>query len=63
MFAHTFHLYRYDIPLYKILQHGSTVIGLTLIIGFMYERASKGRKKVITLIQNRNEFFGYLYFF
>lgn len=45
VFAHTFHLYRYDIPLYKILQHGSTVIGLTLIIGFMYERASKGRKK------------------
>lgn len=44
--GHTFHIAGYDIPLYKFLQHGSTLVGLTIILAYMYYRATsqKGSK-------------------
>lgn len=44
--SHTFHIAGYEIPLYKFLQHGSTLVGLTIILAYMYIRAAsqKGSK-------------------
>jgi hypothetical protein len=42
----TFNIYGFEIPLYKFLQHGSTLFGITSIIGYMYYR-SLSRKKHI----------------
>ncbi|WP_054955867.1 DUF4184 family protein [Paenibacillus dakarensis] len=38
--SHTFHIAGYDIPLYKFLQHGSTLLGLSIILVYMYYRAA-----------------------
>ncbi|MFE3577598.1 DUF4184 family protein [Lysinibacillus sp. NPDC059133] len=43
--TYTFNLYGYQIPIYKFLQHGSTLLGISLIIGFMYYRASLNKNK------------------
>ncbi|MFE8696467.1 DUF4184 family protein [Cytobacillus sp. FJAT-53684] len=44
--AQTFDIYGHNIPLYKFLQHGSTLVGIIAIIGYMYFRALLlGRKK------------------
>ncbi|QEA00102.1 DUF4184 family protein [Lysinibacillus fusiformis] len=38
--SQTFTLFGFHIPIYKFLQHGSTLVGITLIFGYMYDRAS-----------------------
>ncbi|MFC9542821.1 DUF4184 family protein [Lysinibacillus sp. NPDC056959] len=43
--TYTFNLYGYQIPIYKFLQHGSTLLGISLIIVYMYYRASLNKKK------------------
>jgi hypothetical protein len=52
MFTHTFSLYSFKIPLYKILQHGSTLFGLSLIVGFILFRVSVFKAK-LNLAQKR----------
>lgn len=42
----TFHLSGYDIPVYKFLQHGGTLAGLTLILVYMLFRARKYKQLV-----------------
>ncbi|MEB2301705.1 DUF4184 family protein [Lysinibacillus xylanilyticus] len=43
--THTFNVNGYQIPIYKFLQHGSTLLGISLIIGYMYYRASQNKNK------------------
>lgn len=43
--ANTFTISGFDIPLYKFLQHGSTLFGLTLIFGYMFFRAHAQKQK------------------
>ncbi|MFJ7696707.1 DUF4184 family protein [Lysinibacillus fusiformis] len=38
--SQTVTLFGFPIPIYKFLQHGSTLLGITLILGYMYYRAS-----------------------
>ncbi|KGR76301.1 DUF4184 family protein [Ureibacillus sinduriensis] len=33
----------YQIPLFKLLQHGSTITGITFILGYLYIRAGRSR--------------------
>ncbi|MFC7681206.1 DUF4184 family protein [Paenibacillus sp. GCM10028914] len=42
--AHTFNISSYDIPIYKLLQHGSTLLGLCIILIYVYVRASLSRE-------------------
>lgn len=37
-FNHSFNIYGHDIPLFKFLQHGSTLLGLSLILGYLIYR-------------------------
>ena len=37
-------IFGFQIPLYKFLQHGSTVVGLSVILVYMYSSASSQRK-------------------
>ncbi|WP_240460860.1 DUF4184 family protein [Fictibacillus barbaricus] len=39
IFTNTYHVYEFKVPLYKLLQHGSTVAGLMMIFIYMYVRA------------------------
>ncbi|KMY49675.1 DUF4184 family protein [Peribacillus loiseleuriae] len=41
--TYTFSVYGFDIPLYKFLQHGSTLFGITMIFGYLYYRALSQR--------------------
>ncbi|WOV86919.1 DUF4184 family protein [Sporosarcina oncorhynchi] len=41
--SNTVHFLSFDIPIFKILQHGSTLVGIALIIGYMYFRTAKNR--------------------
>ncbi|MBT2687390.1 DUF4184 family protein [Bacillus sp. ISL-47] len=43
-FTYSFNIYGFSIPLYKFLQHGSTILGITAILGYMYYRAMSQRK-------------------
>lgn len=42
-FTYSTNLYGFSIPLYKFLQHGSTLFGLTIILAYMYVRALSQR--------------------
>lgn len=44
VFNHFFSVYGHDIPLYKFLQHGSTVFGLSLIFGYLALRSRSGKQ-------------------
>lgn len=44
IFAHPFTVNGFTIPLFKFLQHGGTMFGITLIFGYMFFRA-RGLKK------------------
>lgn len=44
VFTYTFSVYRFHIPLYKFLQHGSTLFGIMMIIGYLYFRAQRSQK-------------------
>ncbi|MHC0035342.1 DUF4184 family protein [Pseudoneobacillus sp. C159] len=41
--TNTIHLFDYTIPIYKFLQHGSTILGITTILGYMYFQTVKNR--------------------
>ncbi|MBA9025834.1 DUF4184 family protein [Peribacillus huizhouensis] len=45
IFNYMFSVYGLDIPLYKFLQHGSTLFGIMMIIGYLYFRASSQNKQ------------------
>lgn len=40
-------IFQTDIPVYKLLQHGSTVIGFLIIVIFIYNKRDKSNKKYI----------------
>lgn len=44
LFTHSYSMYGFTIPLYKFLQHGSTLFGITMILVYMYYRALSQRK-------------------
>ena len=41
--TYTVHIFDINIPIFKLLQHGSTIVGITVIISFMYFRARQNR--------------------
>lgn len=41
VFTYTFSIFGFNIPLYKMLQHGSTLLGILAIIGYLFYRAKK----------------------
>ena len=41
----TYTFFGYQIPIYKFLQHGSTLFGIVLIFGYVYYRATLGKDK------------------
>ena len=41
--TYTVHIFDFNIPIFKFLQHGSTIVGITAIISYMYFRAAKNR--------------------
>lgn len=53
LFTNTYNVYGFDIPLYKFLQHGSTVVGIALIVGYLYVRALPHRQKNTTVSPRR----------
>jgi len=44
LFTHSYNIYGFAIPLYKFLQHGSTLFGITMILVYMCYRALTQRK-------------------
>lgn len=42
--AHPFHSFGYAIPLYKFLQHGSTLLGIGMICGYLIRHGTKQNK-------------------
>ncbi|QPC48243.1 DUF4184 family protein [Mangrovibacillus cuniculi] len=44
IFTHTYTLISYSIPLYKFLQHGSTLFGLLLIASYIFFKAKSQRQ-------------------
>lgn len=57
LFTNTYNIYGFDIPLYKFLQHGSTVVGIALIVGYLYVRALLYRQKNTTVSTRRKLMF------
>lgn len=57
LFANTYNIYGFDIPLYKFLQHGSTLFGIILIVGYMYFRALPQRQKNTKVYSNHKFIF------
>ncbi|AIQ47533.1 hypothetical protein R70723_17805 [Paenibacillus sp. FSL R7-0273] len=45
VFNHSFSVYGYDIPLYKFLQHGSTLLGLSLIFIYLVLRSRSNKQE------------------
>ncbi|TKI65166.1 DUF4184 family protein [Lysinibacillus mangiferihumi] len=45
VFTKIYRIYGFDLPLYKFLQHGSTLLGFILIFGYMYFRALSQRHR------------------
>ncbi|MET3195185.1 DUF4184 family protein [Bacillus sp. OAE603] len=54
VFTNTYNIYGFNIPLYKFLQHGSTLFGIISIVCYMYFRALFQRQKNST-IYTRNK--------
>lgn len=44
LFTYRYNISGFDIPMYKILQHGSTLFGATMILVYMYYKALSQRK-------------------
>lgn len=51
--ANTFTIKQFEIPLYKFLQHGSTLCGLLLIVAYLFFRALSSKK--VTTIQTKQK--------
>ncbi|ATP40453.1 hypothetical protein CSE16_10565 [Solibacillus sp. R5-41] len=47
--ANTFTIDRFEIPLYKFLQHGGTLFGLILIVGYVYFRTLSQKQKKMNI--------------
>ncbi|WP_421102780.1 DUF4184 family protein [Sporosarcina psychrophila] len=63
LFTHSYNIYGFAIPLYKFLQHGSTLFGITLILVYMYYRALTQRKhKHITVYPKKKIIFWFSLF-
>ncbi|NEU32038.1 DUF4184 family protein [bacterium LRH843] len=60
--AYAYNIFGFDISLYKILQHGSTLIGITIIIGYIYYRAKKSPKNANIRIKQKVIFWSLLIF-
>ncbi|QFF99013.1 DUF4184 family protein [Psychrobacillus glaciei] len=41
--SYTVHIFDFNIPIFKFLQHGSTIVGTTVIIVYMYFRTARSR--------------------
>ena len=41
--TYSVHIFDFNIPIFKLLQHGSTIVGITVIISYMYIRAKNNR--------------------
>ena len=41
--TNTVRVFEFNIPIFKLLQHGSTIVGILIIISYMYIRARKNR--------------------
>ncbi|MDN4494419.1 DUF4184 family protein [Ureibacillus aquaedulcis] len=50
------HIMDYQIPIFKFLQHGSTIIGITLILGYMYIRAKRNRSNHHEIVSPKQKF-------
>jgi len=58
LFTHSYNIYGFAIPIYKFLQHGSTLFGITLILVYMCYRALFQKKqKHITVSPKRKLIF------
>lgn len=55
LFTHSYSMYGFTIPLYKFLQHGSTLFGLTMILVYMYYRALSQRKHNDTSVSSKRK--------
>lgn len=55
LFTYTFNIYGFYIPLYKFLQHGSTMLGLATIFGYMFVRALPYRKHNISNVKPKQK--------
>lgn len=63
LFTHSYNIYNFAIPLYKFLQHGSTLFGITMILVYMCYRALTQRKhKHITVYPKRKLIFWFSLF-
>lgn len=63
LFTHSYNIYGFAIPLYKFLQHGSTLFGITMILVYMYYRALTQRKhKHITVYPKKKLIFWFSLF-
>ncbi|MEY2356795.1 DUF4184 family protein [Lysinibacillus capsici] len=51
----TYTFFGYQIPIYKFLQHGSTLFGIVLIFGYIYYRATLSKDKKIPAISPRKK--------
>lgn len=56
-FTNTFSIYGFDIPLYKFLQHGSTLLGILSIIVYIYFRALPQRQEASKVHLNQKIIF------
>jgi len=55
LFSHSYSMYGFTIPLYKFLQHGSTLFGITMILVYMYYRALSQRKYNHTPVTSKHK--------
>jgi hypothetical protein len=55
-FTYSTNTYGSSIPLYKFLQHGSTLFGLTIILVYMYVRALSRRNHNEMHVSSKNKF-------
>ncbi|MBO0603260.1 DUF4184 family protein [Sporosarcina sp. E16_3] len=55
LFTHGYSMYGFTISLYKLLQHGSTLFGLTMILVYMYYRALSQRKHNDTPVSSKHK--------
>ena len=55
LFTYSTNVYGFAIPLYKFLQHGSTLLGLTIILIYMYVRASSQRSHIQNYVSTKRK--------
>ncbi|KOY82952.1 DUF4184 family protein [Lysinibacillus macroides] len=58
--SQTFQIGIFQIPVYKLLQHGSTLLGIALIIGYVYNRAAHSPKGSLPTIYPKQKFLFWL---